>query len=80
MVNLYMLQSGCDFDVSVTMPDGKEVISFEVPKNEPAVVKIPLEIAKPKPGGFYSISITAKTGDPKTKFTMGLNAVQIESR
>lgn len=80
IINLYMTQWNCDFDVAVTMADGKDVIQLKVPKQDPGVVKIPLEIPKPKSGGFYNIKITAASSDPANGFTMGINAIHVESR
>ena len=80
IVSLYMTQWNNDFDIAVTMPDGKEIIKLSVPKQDPGVVKIPMEIPKPKPGGFYSIKITASSSDPKKGYSMGINAVLVESR
>ena len=78
LVNLYMLQEWCGFDVEVTLPN-KEKVPFSVPALDAGVTHIPLEIPNAKGGKFYNIKITASkdtTGD----FTMGLNAVVIEKR
>lgn len=80
IVSLYMTQWNNDFAIAVTMPDGKEVVKLSVPKQDPGVIQIPLEIPEPKAGGFYSIIITAASSDPKKGYSMGINAVHIESR
>ncbi len=80
IVNLYMVQSGCDLAIGVTMPDGKEEFNFEVPAQTPGVFRLPVEIANPKPGGFYTIKVTAKAGNTDDLFEIGLDAVSVESR
>ncbi|MCP5537551.1 MAG: serine/threonine protein kinase [Akkermansiaceae bacterium] len=80
VVTLYMTQRKNDFDIAVAMPDGKEVIKFSVPQQAPGVVQIPLEITAPKAGGFYSFKILAVASGPKEGFTIGFNAVHVESR
>ena len=80
IINLYMTQWHNDFNIAVTMPDEKEIIKLSAPKQKPGVIKLPLEIATPKPGGFYSIKVTAASSDPKEGFSMGINAVHVEGR
>jgi len=79
LVSLYMTQIDADFEVAVTIGDD-EIGKFPVSQKNPGVVKIPLEIPKPKAGGFYTIAITAASEDPKMKFTMGVNAIHVERR
>ncbi len=80
MVSFYMTHRQNDFDVTVTMHD-LEVFKFSVPKQgHQGSIKIPLEILKPKVGGYYTIAITAASEDPKLDFTMGINAIHVERR
>ena len=79
LVTLYMFQEWCAFDVEVTMHNGEKIKLQNIPKQDPGVLRIPIEIPKVKKGKFYQIKITASkdtTGD----FSMGLNAVHIEGR
>lgn len=80
IISLYMTQWHNDFDIAVTIPSEKEPIKLSVSKQEPGVIQIPLEIPKPKAGGFYSIKITTASSDPKEGYSMGINAVLVESR
>ncbi|MDG1357413.1 MAG: hypothetical protein P8P36_04390 [Akkermansiaceae bacterium] len=78
LVNIYVLQEWCGFDVEVTLPN-KEKVPFSVPALDAGVTHIPLEIPNVKGGKFYVIKITASkdtTGD----FAMGLGAVVVEAR
>lgn len=80
-VHLYMLQDRCDFDIEVKGHQTDEVVKFKVTYSEvgaiPGVVKIPLEIPQPIPGGFYSIKVLASSEDLAKKFAMALNAIYI---
>ena len=79
LVTLYMFQEWCAFDVEVTMHNGEKIKLENIPKQDPGVLRIPIEIPKVRKGKFYQIKITASkdtTGD----FEMGLNAVHIEGR
>ena len=79
LVTLYMFQEWCAFDVEVTMHNGEKIKLENIPKQDPGVLRIPIEIPKVRKGKFYQIKITASkdtTGD----FSMGLNAVHIEGR
>ena len=78
LVNLYMLQEWCGFDVEVTL-DNKDVVALAVPALDPGVIHIPIEIPNAKGGKFYNIKITAAS-DTTGDFAMGLNAVHIEGR
>ena len=78
LVNLYMFQEWCAFDIEVVFNNG-EAVQFNVPALDPGVIHIPIEIPNTKVGKFYQIKITASkdtTGD----FSMGLNAVHVEGR
>ena len=77
IISLYVFQEWCGFDVEVETPGKK--LAFKVPKQDPGVLCIPIEIPKPKKGGFYNINITAAK-DTTGEFAMGLNAVHIEGR
>ena len=79
LVTLYMFQEWCAFDVEVTMHNGEKIKLQNIPKQDPGVLRIPIEIPKVRKGKFYQIKITASkdtTGD----FSMGLNAVHVEGR
>ena len=79
LVTLYMFQEWCALDVEVTMHNGEKIKLQNIPKQDPGVLRIPIEIPKVRKGKFYNIKITASkdtTGD----FEMGLNAVHIEGR
>ena len=79
LVTLYMFQEWCALDVEVTMHNGEKIKLQNIPKQDPGVLCIPIEIPKVRKGKFYNIKITASkdtTGD----FSMGLNAVHIEGR
>jgi len=84
VVDLYMLQDECDFDVSVTLPKGKEVIQMKVSYDavgaEPGIVKIPVVIPKPVGGGFYTIKILSASEDASAEFGMALSAVHVRRR
>jgi hypothetical protein len=61
------------------MHNGKKIKLEKIPKQDPGVLRIPIEIPKPRAGQFYQIKITSSkdtTGD----FSMGLNAMHIEGR
>jgi hypothetical protein len=79
LVTLYMFQEWCALDVVVTMHNNEKIKLQNIPKQDPGVLCIPIEIPKVREGKFYQIKITASkdtTGD----FSMGLNAVHIEGR
>ena len=79
LVTLYMFQEWCALDVEVTMHNGEKIKLQNIPKQDPGVLRIPIEIPMVRKGKFYQIKITASkdtTGD----FEMGLNAVHIEGR
>ena len=78
LVNLYMFQEGCAFDIEVVFNNG-EAVQFNVPALGPGVIHIPIEIPNAKGGKFYNIKITA-SADTTGDFSMGLNAVHIEGR
>jgi serine/threonine protein kinase len=78
LVNLYMLQEWCGFDVEVTLPN-KEKVPFSVSALDAGVTHIPLEIPNVKGGKFYVVKITASK-DTAGDFAMGLNAVVVEAR
>ena len=79
LVTLYMFQEWCALDVEVTMHNGEKIKLQNIPKQDPGVLRIPIEIPMVRKGKFYQIKITASkdtTGD----FEMGLNAVHVEGR
>ncbi|MGB2402228.1 MAG: serine/threonine protein kinase [Akkermansiaceae bacterium] len=78
LVNLYMLQEWCGFDVEINLGN-EDVVDLVVPALDAGVTHIPIEIPNAKGGNFYNIKITASkdtTGD----FAMGLCAVHVEKR
>jgi hypothetical protein len=79
IVTLYMFQSFCAFDIGVTIPGTREPFTFQTSKQDPGVLRIPIEIPNPKKGGFYGIEITSAK-DTSGDFAMGLCAVVIETR
>ncbi|MBT8038526.1 MAG: hypothetical protein KJO21_13400 [Verrucomicrobiae bacterium] len=80
IVTFYMLQSQCDFHIEVTGKSGDKPLSKDVKATESGVVKIPLELPKPKGGQGYNIKITAQSIGSKEGFAMGLNAIHVGRR
>ena len=78
LVTLCVFQQWAAFDIAVSLPN-REVVGFQVPKQDPGVLRIPIEIPKPKKGGFYTVKITCAK-DSMGDFAMGLNAVVVEKR
>lgn len=82
LVTFYLLVDSCDFKIELKTPDAKEVVNFKVNYAEvgatPGVIKVPLEISEPTPGGFYSIKILSSSQDLTQEFGMGLNAIQVQ--
>jgi len=81
-VTLYMLQDQCDFDIEVKAHDTDELVKLKVLYSDvnstPGIVKIPLHIKKPTPGGFYTIQILASSEEATQEFGMGLGAVHVQ--
>lgn len=84
MLNLYMLQDHCDFDIEVKIHDTDEMLKLKVPyssvRSAPGVVQIPIYIKEPTPGGFYTIKILAASKGMSKKFGMALSAVHVEKQ
>ena len=78
IISLYVFQQWCAFDVVVTMHNGEE-IKFQIPKQDPGVLRIPIEIPKPRGGQFYAVKITTSK-DTSGDFAMGLSGIHIEKR
>lgn len=80
IVIFYLVQSHCDFDIQVAGPNQNQPMKFKVSPSGPGVIKIPLEITNPEGGDFYTIKTLAATKDAKKVFSMGINAIHVESR
>jgi hypothetical protein len=78
LVNLYMLQEWCGFDVEINLGND-DVVDLFVPALDAGVTHIPIEIPNAKGGKFYNIKITASKGTTGD-FVMGLCAVHVEKR
>ncbi|MGB2092314.1 MAG: serine/threonine protein kinase [Akkermansiaceae bacterium] len=78
LVTLCVFQQWAAFDIAVSLPN-RDVVDFQVPKQDPGVLRIPIEIPKPKKGGFYTVKITCAK-DSMGDFAMGLNAVVVEKK
>ncbi len=80
-VVLYMMQDRCDFVVEVKLPHLQIPQRFEIQSKDfggkSGVVKIPIEIAKPKPGAFYTVRIKASQAS-SDDFSMALDAVLVK--
>jgi len=81
-VTLYMLQDQCDFNIEIKVHDTGDVVELKMPYSEvnstTGIVKIPLHIKDPTPGGFYTIQILASSENATQEFGMGLSAVHVQ--
>ena len=78
IISLYVFQEWCALDIEVTLHNG-EKINFQIPKQEPGVLAIPIEIPKPRSAAFYNVRVTAAE-DTSGDFAIGLSGVHIEKR
>jgi len=78
--NVYLMQKSCDVEVKVSNSATGSEESLEIFYNLQGVVRIPVEIDNPTPGGTYTIEISASSTSKTGQYMVGLNGIVIEAR